>query len=138
MFFFTLIIHIVINFKIFINEILNTALTLKWKRAKSSMEFVVFLFVFFIFHNSNDGYLNLAHLHLNTVRKRRWTNQYLIYNKKFPIVLLLFFIQMRLYPPGSETPYNGTKLVKFNIIDDDIRQRMTKTNQIPDANLLKT
>lgn len=28
---------------------------------------------------------------------------------------------MRMYPPGSEAPYNGTKLLKFNKIPEDGR-----------------
>ena len=42
-----------------------------------------------------------------------------------------FQIQMRMYPPGSDTPYNGTKLVGFMKMDEDIRQKMTKSETSP-------
>lgn len=33
---------------------------------------------------------------------------------------------MRMYPPGSDAPYNGTKLVKFMELDAEIRLKVTK------------
>lgn len=33
---------------------------------------------------------------------------------------------MRLYPPGSDAPYNGTRLERFMQLDADIRLKMTK------------
>lgn len=37
---------------------------------------------------------------------------------------------MRLYPPGSEAPFNGTKLMKFMQMDEHIKQkRTTKTDK---------
>lgn len=42
---------------------------------------------------------------------------------------------MSLYPPGSDAPYNGTRLLKFTKLDEELERKMTKKSKQTDTKL---
>lgn len=39
---------------------------------------------------------------------------------------------MRKYPPGSDQPFNGTRLQRFMDLDSEVRDKMDKVSISPD------
>lgn len=44
--------------------------------------------------------------------------------------LFFFFFQMRLYPPGSDEPYDGARLKRFLGVDNEYIVKQDKKNNI--------